>query len=46
MPPSVSYQLTPTGKGPLAAARPLSEWGAETLPAIDAARADHDARDS
>jgi len=44
MPPHVSYELTPLGRGMLDAAQPLLAWSSGELPRIEAARADYDAR--
>jgi DNA-binding HxlR family transcriptional regulator len=45
MPPNVTYQLTPLGRDLLAAAGPLLSWTTTALPAIEAARAEYDARE-
>ena len=44
MPPNVTYALTPTGTTLLPATAPLIDWSVQHLPAIDAARANYDAR--
>ena len=44
MPPNVTYELTTMGGTLLQATRPVVQWSLENIAAIDAARAEFDAR--
>lgn len=44
MPPNVTYELTTMGRTLLDATRPVVRWSLENITAIDAARAEFDAR--
>ena len=44
MPPNVTYEVTPMGRTLLDATRPIVQWSLENIAAIDAARAEFEAR--